>query len=161
MVSVMVVTCFYAVVVAWLVVWHQRDVKSLRERQRVTESRLRQVYFLLDFISYQQRPPNLVYSLFRGVDPDKMPSSKKEALMFFRDTFLKKYAESREYVCTLVKEETDIEVRAKLGATLVELETAITLLSSVDNDASEVYIEEVFKNTSIITEKIAGIQYGY
>jgi hypothetical protein len=128
-------------------------------RVKKLENQIKHLYILTDVLSEVQiMPIKVLYGQIRHLDPEKIITDRKEVLVTFRDAALKKFSESREALRDLLKDEHDPIERKRREKTLLELETVITLISTLDKDDSEQYIEDVLKNMAVSLDKIVGMQ---
>jgi len=139
--------------------WLIKDQKISKEILRLQEKRLRHALILMDMIADSgDRPLNFLYRQVRCMDPDTIPFDRKEIMLIFKDSILKKFIESRDEIYKISQLMEDPKDKKKQEASLLELETVITLLSSLDKNASIEYIEDVLKNMVVSLDKIVGIQ---
>lgn len=147
--------------IVWFYALTLHTQKLNHKRLLFLENQMRHFTILLDILSDGQYPPiKMLYSKIRQMDPSKINLDRKQVLITFRDTLVEKFSEGRKSLCEAMERNNDPAEKMVQEKTLLELETIITLLSTLDKSDTEQYIEDVLKNMMVSLEKIVGFQNG-
>lgn len=113
---------------------------------------IKHIYFLMDIVSDTlPYPLKVFYKGIRELQPENTPQSRKDALIFFKDTLIKNLTLARLDI-SISKKDIDKEKQHEM---LHIMDSAITLLGTLDkNTTSEEYITAVLQDTIISIDKI-------
>jgi hypothetical protein len=102
------------------------------------------LYTLVDILAEGTHPyVKMLYFEFRKLPLDHLPKTKKEEFALLKDIALKRFTAGRDLLMKMLMEEDDPVQRQKMNDNLNEIENMMTLLSSIDKNTSEEYMNSV------------------
>jgi hypothetical protein len=121
-----------------------------------------QLYALLDIVVEGIHPyMRLLYYEYRNLKPDQLPKNKKEEFTLLKDIAMKRFLFGRERIIKTLNDPMDpmdpIE-KQKMQEHLTELDGMINILSTIDKDTSDEYINSVMKDILASMVKLNNIK---
>ena len=141
---------------------HQKYVKSSQGHlQRITAlnenlcsdltktvQMVAQLYALLDIVVEGIHPyMRLLYYEYRDLKPDQLPKNKKEEFAMFKDIAMKRFLLGRDMILkSMTDPMADLVEKQKMQEHLTELDGMINILSTIDKNTSDEYINSAMKD---------------
>jgi hypothetical protein len=109
-----------------------------------------QLYALLDIVVEGIHPyMRLLYYEYRNLKPDQLPKNKKEEFTLLKDIAMKRFLFGREMIIKALNDPMDpmdLIEKQKMQEHLTELDGMINILSTIDKNTSDEYINSVMKD---------------
>ena len=109
---------------------------------KMLSKRISHIYAVLDILIARPGTPPVLRSLY-AMDPDKMPADRKGRMAMMSKMQLEMYQDVRKNLTAMLDMAPEPQQKEKLKIMIQEFDSMATVLSTVDENSSEQYIEQV------------------